>query len=227
MYITALLLLPSFLFFYILFFYRLKPKSGIVLAIFQFFIFVFLLYLPVFIFEYQHNFPTFNFLTQRGTLFFQLDPGNIFNSILIHLKLFFNSIFQSFYYYFYYLVAYIFLILTYFRKLNYKLISGKTKISIIMVMFLSAFLLTGVYDSSKELYAWRLAPLYPLFFILFAYLLAKMQRKSNRYSYPESTYLFLLTVIIVIRYLWSNFYQFDPEYMQFNKKRYDNFFKVA
>ena len=227
MYITGWLLFPAFAFFYLFFSKKLRSRKNMSYSVFQFALLLILLYLPVFVYEAGHNYPTFNFLIYGSSHYFSLNLFGLLNSFFTHVRLFLDSMFQSYYYYPYYLSLFFFLTLVYLKTSYFKIFNLNSKISIILIMFLSGFLITSIYSPGKDIYVWRLALLYPLFILLFAYFISVLVRKVNRSKSKEYGYLLFVVSIISIRYLFNNFYLFGPGYVNFTKTNYDNYIKVA
>ena len=225
MYVSSYLLFPSFLFLYILFYKRLTSGKGIIAAILQFFILFSLFYLPVLIFEASHNYYTFRVLSSAGERFVHFNPILFTMSFNTHLKLFLESVFYSDYYFYYYMILFFVPLSIFFIKSLWRIIRNNKKIAMLVLMFFPAIFFTGFY--SKEAYIWRLAPLYPLFFLLLAYVISYFHRKAGRYSTDGKRYLKLIIFLILSRFLMVNYIPYISMPFKAIRRKYDTFFNVA
>lgn len=227
LYITTLILLPAYLFYFLLYIKKIGQKLDIILGFSFILLLILFLYIPVLFYETQHQFQTLNYIRNNHSFFFKWNPVNALNSLLIHITLFFDSIYQSANYYDYFLFIFFILVLIYLLIFKKKPVHPTNKIVIIAIMFFSALAITVIYNSNKELYSWRLAPLFPLYFLLFAYLISKFQRILRQNIRIDITAIFFIFTFIAFKYLLDNYRHFSPLHIKNINFRYENFFKVG
>jgi len=174
MHITALLLLPAYFVLYSLSYKTIRPKDKYWLKTsFLFLLFFFSFYIPVFLLQYKLGFSAFRNLTNilyGQTDVFKYNLTNFYTSISTHSKLFFQSIFFSENTLFYLLFMLLFLV--YLAVSLFNINAGKNKkLLILCFIFIFSIFLTGLYHG-KAL-SCRLAALYPIFFLIFAYFIGR------------------------------------------------------
>ncbi len=208
MYISSFLLLPTF---FLLCFYYYKwtlPKNkfSFIITMSIFIIIFSLIYLPVLIFEYQHNFPSYYYLIRAlsgSTRYFHYDIILFLKSVIQHIKIFIASTIRD--NNFASIILTILIIFTYCINILKSNIKAKTKNFwrfTILIILISAFILCGFWHEKTQVY--RLAAIYPVFYLLISDLITRYSSifmNKTRFIYMPMLIIYFLLMMIIYRNL--------------------------
>ena len=203
MYISSLLLFLPFIVLYLQAYKKINHKEKIYKGLLQIIFALFLFYLPVFLFEIRNNYPFLDFIRNISTSNQNLITfgfENYISSLTANIKLFIRSIIAADFNF----LPLIFLFLTLFiYSCSNKEIKFKKEILIILTVFSSGFLLSGFYGGKILIY--HLAPLYPFFFILSAYITSVINTALlKKFSIANFT-VFTIILFFILKYFIGNF----------------------
>jgi len=198
LYVSSILLLPTYYLLISMIYKNIKPfsKFPYIKTIIFFLIGGVLIYFPVIIFEATRGFPSLIYLFQvlaGKSDYIPYQSYSFFSSFTEHIFLFFRSIFiytnqiQTQFMFIAYLVsASLFLIV---NKKN------RENLAILLIMFLTAFVLTGFYREKAEVY--RLASVYPIIYLIAGYVIKNtLSNKTSKFKFVIPMQIILILVII-------------------------------
>ena len=188
LYVSSLLLLPVYYFCFAYFYKSVKSsvRWPYIKTVLLFLIYGGLVYLPVIIFEHTRSYPSLNYLfqvLQGKTEYVSFQSPNYLTSVTTHIFLFINSIFINVNIFQSLIIFIIFIGLVSYITVKTK--NNRFNLFVLLMFFIIAFLLSGLYSQKPSDY--RLASLYPVFFLL----IGAVTKAGNR------TILFLIIFIII------------------------------